>query len=141
MRYEGSNVEVIVGDVGAMAFPDGCFDSVGSFTMLHHLPNAVAQTKALFEMHRVLRPGGVLIVSDSLASNELHHFHAGDTYTPVEPPALLELARVLGFCPITLGIERALTLVARRPAREHSATANHAATGSLMATTKGGTCR
>jgi ubiquinone/menaquinone biosynthesis C-methylase UbiE len=141
IRYAGSNVEVVVGDVGAMTFPDASFDSVGSFTMLHHLASAAVQTKALSEMHRVLRPGGVLVVSDSLASNELHHFHAGDTYTPVEPAALLELARVLGFCPITLGIERALTLVARRPACDSAATSRTVTRSSLMPTKQGGTAR
>src|ERR1017187_2259661 len=60
------------------------FDSVGSFTMLHHVATLALQNKILAEAFRVLRPGGVLIGSDSLASNDLHHFHAGDTYNPIE---------------------------------------------------------
>src|SRR5215469_16924966 len=78
-RYEGSNVEVIVGDATRLSWPDGSFDSVGSFTMLHHVPTQALQNEILAEALRVLRPGGVLIASDSLPSDGLHHFHEGDT--------------------------------------------------------------
>lgn len=53
--------------------------------MLHHVPTVALQNRLLAEVLRVLRPGGVLIGSDSLASNDLHLFHDGDTYNPVEP--------------------------------------------------------
>jgi SAM-dependent methyltransferase len=84
-KYAGGNVRIVVGDAADLNFADGCFDSVGSFTMLHHVPTPAQQNKILAEALRVLRPGGVLIGSDSLASNDLHHFHAGDTYNPVDP--------------------------------------------------------
>ena len=79
-RYAGSNVEVVIGDATKLSYPDGSFDSVGCFTMLHHVPTAALQNKILAEALRVLRPGGALIASDSLASDGLHHFHEGDTY-------------------------------------------------------------
>ena len=53
--------------------------------MLHHVPTAALQNKILAEAHRMLKPGGVFIASDSLASNDLHHFHVDDTYNPIEP--------------------------------------------------------
>ena len=77
-----------MGDATGMTFGDASFDSVATFTMLHHVPTAAAQDRILAEALRVLRPGGVLFGSDSLASNDLHEFHAGDTYNPVEPAAL-----------------------------------------------------
>ena len=74
-RYEGSNVEVIVGDATRLSWPDGSFDSVGMFTMLHHVPTRRLQDALLAEALRVLRPGGTLVGSDSLASERLHAFH------------------------------------------------------------------
>ena len=113
-KYPG--VEVLTGDATAMSFPDGSFDSAGSFTMLHHVPTAAAQDRLLAEVLRVLRPGGVLIGSDSLASNDLHHFHVGDVYNPVEPAALLTRLRTLGFGKVVIGVDDVLTFVACKPA-------------------------
>jgi SAM-dependent methyltransferase len=136
--YEASNVEVVVGDASAMEYPDGSLDSVGAFTMLHHVPIAAAQARVLSEMYRVLRPGGVLIVSDSLASDELHHFHAGDTYSPVEPTCLLVLVRALGFRKVTLGIDVGLRLVAHKPAPDDGALGPLLGAASRKATPKRG---
>ena len=115
-EHDGGNVEVTVGDATGMTFGDASFDSVATFTMLHHVPTAAAQDQILAETLRVLRPGGVLIGSDSLASNDLHEFHAGDTYNPVEPAAFLTRLRTVGFGKITIGVDDVLTFVARKPA-------------------------
>jgi SAM-dependent methyltransferase len=40
------------------------------------------QQRLLEEVVRVLRPGGLLVGADSLASNDLREFHHGDTYNP-----------------------------------------------------------
>lgn len=114
-RYDGTNVEVAVGDAAEMTFPGAAFDSVGTFTMLHHVPTTALQDRILAEALRVLRPGGVLIGSDSLASTGLHDFHAGDTYNPVEPAALLTRLQTLGFGGITIGVDDVLTFVAHKP--------------------------
>jgi ubiquinone/menaquinone biosynthesis C-methylase UbiE len=65
-RHRGTNVKVVLGDAAQMTFPDASFDSVGSFTMLHHVTTLALQDKVLSEAFRVLRPGGVLVGSDSL---------------------------------------------------------------------------
>lgn len=114
-KYAGDGVEVLTGDATAMSFPDGSFDSAGSFTMLHHVPTAAAQDRLLAEVLRVLRPGGVFIGSDSLASNGLHHFHVDDVYNPVEPAALLTRLRTLGFGKVIIGVDDVLTFVAHKP--------------------------
>ena len=57
------DVEVVVGDATALTYPDASFDSVGSFTMLHHVPTLAMQNKILAEAFRVLRPGGLLAVT------------------------------------------------------------------------------
>jgi SAM-dependent methyltransferase len=116
VQHEGGTAEVAVGDATAMTFGDASFDSVGTFTMLHHVPTVAAQNQILAETLRVLRPGGVLIGSDSLASNGLHAFHADDTYNPVEPAAFLTRLQTLGFGKITIGVDDVLTFVAHKPA-------------------------
>ena len=119
-KYAGSNVEIIVGDAAGLDFPDASFDSVGTFTMLHHIPSGELQFRVLSQALRVLRPGGVLIGSDSLASNGLHHFHVGDTYNPVEPASLLVRLQALGFDKITIMVDDVLKFIAHRPAPEQA---------------------
>ncbi len=45
-------------DATALDLPDGTFDVVYSFGVLHHIPEA---EKAVAEIHRVLKPGGTLL--------------------------------------------------------------------------------
>jgi SAM-dependent methyltransferase len=114
-RYAGTNVEVVIGSAAGIGYPDESFDSVGCFTMLHHIPTAAGQNKLLAEALRVLRPGGVLIGSDSLPSDGLHHFHADDTYNPVEPSTLLVRLQTLGFDKITIWVDYMLKFTAHKP--------------------------
>jgi SAM-dependent methyltransferase len=117
-RLDGANVEVMTGDATQMTFADGSFDSVASFTMLHHIPTAALQNRLLAEVLRVLRPGGVLFGSDSLASDGLHHFHVDDTYNPVEPAAFLTRLQTIGFGKITISVDHGISFVAHKPAPE-----------------------
>lgn len=50
---------VMQGNATSLDFPDGTFDVVYSFGVLHHIPEA---EKAVAEIYRVLRPGGELLV-------------------------------------------------------------------------------
>lgn len=113
-RFAGTNVSAVVGDATALDYPDGSFDSVGTFTMLHHIPTRALQNAMLAEALRVLRPGGTLVGSDSLASDRLHHFHEGDTYNPVEPASLLVRLQTLGFAEITIIVGERLLFRARK---------------------------
>ena len=107
-------VEIAVGDAAAMSYPDCSFDSVGSFTMLHHVPTTALQNQILAEALRVLRPAGVLVGSDSPPSNGLHQFHEGDTCHPVEPAALLVRLQTLGFAAIMVAVDDVLRFTARK---------------------------
>ena len=109
-------VEVTVGDATAMSYPDCSFDSVGSFTMLHHVPTTALQNQILAEALRVLRPGGVLVGSDSLPSDGLHGFHEGDTCHPVEPSAMLVRLQTLGFGAVMVAVDEVLMFTARKAA-------------------------
>jgi ubiquinone/menaquinone biosynthesis C-methylase UbiE len=115
-RFADTNVEVVIGDASAMQFADESFDSAGCFTMLHHVPTFATQNKLLAEVLRVLRPGGVLVGSDSLPSDRLHHFHEADVYNPVEPGTLLTRLQTLGFTDITVTVDGTLKFIAHKAA-------------------------
>jgi SAM-dependent methyltransferase len=111
----GSNVAVEVGDCTCAPYPDASFDAVGSFTMLHHLPTQAQQFATLREAFRLLRPGGVLVGADSLASQGLHQFHEGDTYNPIDPARLLVFLQAAGFARLTLTVDEWLLFTAHKP--------------------------
>jgi ubiquinone/menaquinone biosynthesis C-methylase UbiE len=58
----GVEVEWLTGDVYALPFPEASFDIVHAHQVLQHVGEPV---RALREMGRVLRPGGVLAARDS----------------------------------------------------------------------------
>jgi ubiquinone/menaquinone biosynthesis C-methylase UbiE len=97
-RFANSDTVIIVrGDATALAFPDGRFSGAASFTMLHHVATASLQDRLFAEVARVLRPGGVFVLGDSLASPELEAHHEGDTYNPVDPDSLAQRLTRVGF--------------------------------------------
>ena len=96
-RLAGTNVEVVHADATAMPFESERFTAAVSLTMLHHVPTADGQDQVLREVRRVLRPGGLLVASDSLASEALADFHAGDVYNPIEPDGLAGRLIAAGF--------------------------------------------
>jgi SAM-dependent methyltransferase len=114
-RFIDTNVEVEIGDATDLRFEPASFDSVGCFTMLHHVPTPALQQRLLSEVLRVLRPGGAFVGSDSLASTDLHSFHADDTYNPIDPASLLTRLQALGFVRLTIIVEDDLKFVAHRP--------------------------
>jgi len=99
-RLAGSNVEVVNADATAMPFDDGRFTGAVSFTMLHHVPTSELQDQLFAEVARVLIHDAVFVASDSLASDELAKFHAGDVYNPVDPGTLEARLTGAGFATV-----------------------------------------
>lgn len=68
VRYQGMDItpefagpDIVIRDVSeGIPFADGSFDHVFCIEVLEHVPNPYG---ALTDMHRVLRPGGVLVLS------------------------------------------------------------------------------
>ncbi|KAL7940936.1 S-adenosyl-L-methionine-dependent methyltransferase [Trichoderma barbatum] len=74
--YEEGNV------VDMLPYPDNAFDVVFSSQVLGHLPQPGIPLRALTEMRRVLKPGGILATRDGMG----HHFY----------PQSLDLDRLWG---------------------------------------------
>ena len=96
-RLANTNVTVVEGDATAMPFPDNAFTSAVCFTMLHHVPSAELQDRLLTEACRVLRPGGVIIGSDSTPSLRWNLYHIFDTRVPVDPGGFAARLTAAGF--------------------------------------------
>lgn len=63
------DVEAVCADARALPFDDGRFDLVLSNSTLDHFPSLADVERGLAELHRVLRPGGTLVVTlDNLAN-------------------------------------------------------------------------
>jgi len=74
-------------DITALPFADQSFDVVIAMHMLYHVPD---QEKAVAEMHRVLKPGGTLAVTNNGADN-LRQLYALTTTLgspPVDPSSV-----------------------------------------------------
>ena len=107
-RLEGTNVEVVKADATALPFEGDRFSAATCFTMLHHVPSSSMQEQLLAELCRVLRPGGVLVGTDSIASPDLRKFHAGDIYSPLDPETLPPRLQSAGFVEITVEVSAEL---------------------------------
>lgn len=102
--FPNGRVQFGTGDAEALPYSDESFDAVTNTLSFHHFPNPQL---ALREIHRVLRPGGVLVMVDVAPplvvarlftwANLIYRPIAGAEWvrTPSEIIALLEGA---GFC-------------------------------------------
>ena len=114
-RFPESGVQVLCGNATQAPFADKLFDTAVSFTMLHHVASSLMQDQLFAEVHRVLRPGGSFIGSDSLASLRMRAFHLFDTMVLVDPVMLPDRLRAAGFLEIEVETLRdRFRFVARR---------------------------
>jgi ubiquinone/menaquinone biosynthesis C-methylase UbiE len=58
---QGKQLPVVRGDAQQLPFEDGCFDGVLAKGILHHIPD---MEEAIAEVRRVLKPGGIAVMTD-----------------------------------------------------------------------------
>lgn len=115
-RLAGTNVTVIEGDGTATGFPDSCFDSAVSLTMLHHVPSRQLQDRLLTETFRVLRPGGWFAGTDSRSNLRWRPHHLFDTCVAVDPATFGDRLAKAGFVDASVEAGRlAFRFRARKP--------------------------
>jgi SAM-dependent methyltransferase len=96
-RMAGRPVEVITADATALPLPAGRFSSAACFTMLHHIAGPDLQDRALIEIARVLRPGGLLLGTDGVDTAARRALHVGDIFEPIDPTRFADRLRSAGF--------------------------------------------
>src|SRR5205807_2583560 len=67
-RLSGAELRLWAGDAERIAAEDGSYDAVFEFTIFHHVPD---WRRAIAEVHRVLRPGGLFLFEE--LSREAFH--------------------------------------------------------------------
>jgi len=73
--------------------------------MLHHVPSPELQDRLFAEVCRVLRPGGILIGTDSMDSDAVRQGHVDDVFVLVDPATLGLRLEAAGF--VDVSVERA----------------------------------
>ncbi len=83
-------VQVHVGELAAQRFPDGAFDAV---TMSHFIEHVHDPLALLRECHRILQPGGRLVVVTPNSASFGHHIYK-ENWRGLEPPRHLHLFNI-----------------------------------------------
>ena len=96
-RLEGTNVTVINGDATETGLEADRFSAATCFSMLHHVPSADMQDRVFAEVHRVLRPGGIFALVDSLDIDAIRVGHVDDIFVPIDSETLGARLEAVGF--------------------------------------------
>jgi ubiquinone/menaquinone biosynthesis C-methylase UbiE len=118
-RVSGSNAAVIQADAAELPFADATFSSAIAILTLHHLRSFELQNRALAEIARVLRPGGIFLAFE-IQDSWLHRVgHIHSTFVPVRPASVFARLLAAGFFKVTVDLRsggfRIRTLRSREP--------------------------
>jgi ubiquinone/menaquinone biosynthesis C-methylase UbiE len=99
-------VEVKTGDARKLDFADGTFDTVVSSVALHNIEGASERRNAAFEIARVLKPGGRVLIVDIRHTGEYADVLRGQGVPDARATrsALSYLATVLTFGALRAGV-------------------------------------
>jgi ubiquinone/menaquinone biosynthesis C-methylase UbiE len=105
-RVSRTSASVIQGDAATLPFPDYTFSSAIAILMLHHLRSNELQDRALAEICRVLRPGGVFLAFE-IQDGWLNRMgHIRSTFVPVAPASVIARLTAAGFSHVTVDFRR-----------------------------------
>lgn len=91
-EYAGvaDRIEVVTADAKELPFPDSMFDVVLSSFVIHNIAREHGIEKALAEMMRVLKPGGVILIQDFTYTHDYaNYFHDHDLSVDLSSPQFL----------------------------------------------------
>jgi ubiquinone/menaquinone biosynthesis C-methylase UbiE len=116
-RLEGvvERVEVHTADMRQLPFPDQSFDAVVSHWAVHNLRNAKERARTLAEIHRVLKPGGQVILADIEHRAEYAAGFARLGFTDIQhvgaswQTAFLSAVSFGSFCPTAVFARKSVT--------------------------------
>ncbi len=103
-RLAGTNVDVVCADATASGLESDRFSAATCFTMLHHMPTPEQQDRLFAEVHRMLRPGGIFVCTDSLDIDMIRDGHVDDIFVPVDPNTLQSRLNAAGFADVTIDV-------------------------------------
>ncbi len=117
-RLAGTNVEVIHGDAINSGFESDRFSAATCFSVLHHIPSPEEQDRLFAELHRVLRPAGAFLGTDSVDNEPIRQGHVDDVFVPLDPGTLESRLEAVGFEDVALDVgEYQLHFHATKPSR------------------------
>jgi ubiquinone/menaquinone biosynthesis C-methylase UbiE len=93
----GTNVKVVQADATNLPFSSARFSAATCFTMLHHVRTPVLQDRLMVELRRLIRPGGIVLGTDSVETPARRELHLGDVYVPIDPAGWQERIETAGF--------------------------------------------
>jgi ubiquinone/menaquinone biosynthesis C-methylase UbiE len=93
---------VLQGDAAALPFPEKTFSAAIAVLVLHHLRSIEQQDRALAEVYRVLRPGGLFLALEIRDGwlQRISHFRS--TFVPVVADSLERRLGSAGFSQVAL---------------------------------------
>ena len=111
----GAQERVLAGSALDLPLPDASVDAVVTLDVLQHLPLDGGDTRALAEIRRVLRPGGVLFVRTNAQALPRTPDDAGFSFHRYTTPELRRKLEAAGFRVCRIGRVNALLGLAEIP--------------------------
>ncbi len=98
---------VLQGDAATLPFANESFSSAIAVLVLHHLRSRELQDRALCEVYRVLRPGGVFFAAEIPDGWLQRAIHWKSTFVPLASAAMPARLAAAGFSHMTMASRRA----------------------------------
>jgi ubiquinone/menaquinone biosynthesis C-methylase UbiE len=118
-RTHGGLGALLQGDAASLPFPEKTFSAAVAVLVLHHLRSSEQQDRALSEVYRVLRPGGVFLALEIKDGWLQRVLHIRSTFVPVVAGSLERRLASAGFSQVALDFRGAAFRMCARRARDH----------------------
>lgn len=108
LRAAGADVTVadlVSGlDPTALPFADNSFSAAIAIITLHHIPSVAEQDKALAELHRVTRPGGVVAGLNAIDGPHFRRLNSDGRSVPIDPMTYPDRLARAGFADVRVSV-------------------------------------